>query len=306
MMKRLFQILFLGLICWLGYQLLYKPPQQVAMEEALREQSSSKTFTEGFENADTFKDLFPPDWTRWHEISLQNSKSSIRRPIKYCMLNMAECLTSESLGNYIAIENGLRRRGKNSLKFHAEAFDKTWFGDSRAAIRRHLFDYKKGDEIYFTGWFYFEGPENKTRSELHNLNQSMFLAFRSAHEGVRTFGEPGPGLFFDFRNSIGLQYDNWLPAIDNVEQDILNRLHLPLNEWVEIKVKMKLSDKKSEGFVEIWMNDQKIISEPSQTLPTSDMTYSILEVGVVSNLNQKESQTMYVDNITVSPNRFND
>jgi hypothetical protein len=36
------------------------------------------------------------------------------------------------------------------------------------------------------------------------------------------------------------------------------------------------------------------------------MVYSILEVGIGSNLNINESQTMYVDNITVSPNRFND
>ncbi len=54
------------------------------------------------------------------------------------------------------------------------------------------------------------------------------------------------------------------------------------------------------------MNDKKIIAEPAQTLPRANMKYSILELGVLSNLNLKESQTMYVDNISVSDHRFDD
>jgi hypothetical protein len=134
----------------------------------------------------------------------------------------------------------------------------------------------------------------------------MFLSFRARNESLRTFGEPGPGLFFSFRNSIGMRFDNWLPAIDQVHQDILDRVHVPLNEWVEIKMKLELSDVKSEGFVEVWMNDKKIVAEPAQTLPQADTIYSIMEVGIGSNLRTDESQTMYVDNISVSPSRFND
>jgi hypothetical protein len=54
------------------------------------------------------------------------------------------------------------------------------------------------------------------------------------------------------------------------------------------------------------MNDKKIVGERAATLPTADMVYSVLEVGVGSNLNLDESQTMYVDNLNVSPTRFND
>jgi hypothetical protein len=305
-MKKLFQLSLLALFIWIGYQVVYKPPAQKAMDQAVLQREKVNTFTEGFENANSFSDLFPKDWSRWHELLIQNSEFSIRRPIKFCMINMPECFTSESLGNYVEIEKGIRRRGQNSLKFYAAPFVKTWFGDSRAAIRRQLFEFEKGDELYFTGWFYFQGPNNQKKSELQNLNQSMFLSFRARNESLRTFGEPGPGLFFSFRNSIGMRFDNWLPAIDQVHQDILDRVHVPLNEWVEIKMRLKLSDQKKEGFVEIWMNDKKIVAEPSQTLPKANTVYSILEIGVGSNLNMKEGQTMYVDNLSVSPTRFID
>lgn len=276
------------------------------MDEAVLKQKPINSFKEGFEGLHSYADLFPSDWSRWHEISLQNNELSIKRPIKHCMINIVNCITNETLGNYLAIENGIRRRGKSSLKFYAAPFSKKWFGDSRIAIRRQLFDFGKGDELYFTGWFYFQGPSNVKKRELDNLNQSMFLAFRAKNEGLRTFGEPGPGLFFSFRNSIGLRFDNWLPAVDEVHQDLLDRANLPLNEWVKVKMKLKLSDKKSDGFVEVWMNDKKIIAAPAQTLPRANMKYSILELGVVSNLNLKESQTMYVDNILVSDKRFDD
>ncbi len=276
------------------------------MDEAILSQETKNTFTEGFENVNSFSELFKDDWSGWHEIILQNNKFSIRRPVQYCMINLADCLNSQNVGNYIELEQGIRRRGKNSLKFYAAPFVKKWFGNSRAAIRRQLFEYENGDDLYFTGWFYFQGPETDKKSELQNLNQSMFLSFRSRNDSLRNFGEPGPALFFNFRNSVALKFDNWLPAMDSAEQDLLDRTNMPLNEWVEVKMHLKLSDKASEGLVEIWMNDKKIIAERTKTLPQANMKYSILEIGVGSNLNSNESQTMYVDNISVSPTRFND
>ncbi|NCP67754.1 hypothetical protein GW777_06005 [Candidatus Peregrinibacteria bacterium] len=306
MIKRFFQFLVLAFFIWVGYLVVYKSPEQKLMDEAVLSQETKNTFTEGFEKVNSFSDLFKEDWSGWHEIIVQNNSFSVRRPIRYCMINMASCLTSERLGNYIEIEKNIRRRGAQSLKFYAAPFGKKWFGDSRAAIRRQLFDFKKDDDIYFTGWFYFKGPDTDKASELQNLNHSLFLSFRSYNNSLRNFGEPGPALFFNFRNSISLRFDNWLPAIDNAEQDLLERVNTPLNEWVEIKMHLKLSDKPSEGLIEVWMNDKKIIAERAKTLPTPNMVYSILEVGIGSNLNQEESQTMYVDNISVSPTRFND
>ena len=306
MLKRIIQFSFAFLFIWIGYQVVYKTPDQKAMKEAVLSQESSNTFSEGFENVDSVSELFKEDWSRWHETIIQNNKSSFRRTVQYCMINLSSCVMNESVGNYIAIEKGIRRRGQNSLKFYAEPFGKVWFGDSKAAIRRQLFDFEKGDDVYISGWFYFTGPDDAKKSELQNLNQSMFLSLRSRNDTLRNIGEPGPSLFFSFRNSIGLRYDNWLPAMDVVQQDLLERVHVPLNEWVEIKMHLKLSDIRSEGLVEIWMNDKKIGGERAATLPTADMVYSVLEVGVGSNLNLDESQTMYVDNLNVSPTRFND
>lgn len=306
MIKRIFQFFILGLFLWIGYQVVYQTPAQKMMNEAILTQKTSNTFTEGFENVSSFTGLFKEDWSRWHEVIIQNNRTSIRRPIRYCMINITDCLTNDRIENYIQLEENIRRRGENSLKFYAAPFNKKWFGDSRAAIRRQLFDFGKGDDIYFTGWFYFQGPENSDKTEIQNLNNSLFLSFRSYNNSLRNFGEPGPGLFFNFRNSIALRFDNWLPALDNAEQDLLDRVHVPVNEWVEIKMHLKLSDNPLEGLVEIWMNDKKIIAKRAKTLPHATMVYSILEVGIGSNLNTQESQTMYVDNISVSPTRFND
>ncbi len=306
MLKKIIKYASIFLFLWIGSQVVYQTPDQKAMKEAVLSQQSTNNFTEGFEGVDSVAELFKEDWTRWHEVIIQNNKFSIRRTVQYCMINLASCITNERTGNYIAIEKNIRRRGKNSLKFYAAPFAKVWFGDSKAAIRRQLFDFGKGDDVYVSGWFYFKGPVDKRTAELQNLNQSMFLSLRSRNGTLRNIGEPGPGLFFSFRNSIGLRYDNWLPAMDIVQQDLLERVHVPLNEWVKIKMHLKLSDVSSEGLVEIWMNDQKIVGERAATLPTDKMKYSILEVGIGSNLNLDESQTMYVDNLSVSPTRFND
>jgi hypothetical protein len=306
MFKRIFQLSILLLFLWIGYLVVYKSPNQKLMDQAVLAQETTNTFSEGFEKASSFSDLFKSDWSGWHEIIIQNNNFSVRRPIRYCMVNLADCLTNQRLGNYIELEKNIRRRGSQSLKFYVEPFGKKWFGDSRAAIRRQLFEFGNGDDLYFSGWFYFQGPETEAKKEHQNLNQSMFLSFRSYNNSLRNFGEPGPALFFNFRNSVALRFDNWLPAMDRAEQDLLDRVNIPLNEWVEIKMHLKLSDKPSGGLIEVWMNDKKIIAEKAKTLPNPNMVYSILEVGIGSNLNINESQTMYVDNITVSPNRFND
>lgn len=306
MFKRIFQFFVLALFLWVGYLVVYKSPNQKMMNEAVLNQKTTNTFTEGFENITSVTELFKTDWSRWHEVILQNNRTSIRRPIRYCMVNLTNCLSNQKLGNYIELEKNIRRRGENSLKFYAAPFSKKWFGDSRAAIRRQLFDFGKDDDLYFTGWFYFQGPPNAEKAELQNLNNSLFLSFRSYNNSLRNFGEPGPSLFFNFRNSIALRFDNWLPALDPAEQDLLDRVHTPLNEWVEIKMHLKLSDNPAEGLIEVWMNDKKIIAKRAKTLPHAKMVYSILEIGIGSNLNTQESQTLYIDNISVSPTRFND
>lgn len=306
MIKKILKILAVLTFFWVGYQVVYTTPNQKKMDQEVRSHQTQNTFVEGFEDAKSVPDLFKTDWSGWHELLLQNNNFSIRRPVRYCLINPSDCFTSQSLGNYVELAQNIRRRGKNSLKFYAAPFGKKWFGDSRMAIRRQLFDFSKEDNIYFSGWFYFEGPETQKFSEQDNLNHNLFLSFRSRNESLRTFGEPGPGLFFSFRNNPGLRFDNWLPAMDEVHQDLLNRIQMPLNEWVEVKVHLKLSDVKTEGMVEIWVNDKKIIAQRAQTLPRANMTYSILEIGVGSNLNQTHEQTMYIDNIEVSPTRFSD
>jgi|GEM_PF-7066489 len=305
-MRKLLKFSALAFFIWIGYQVVYVTPQQKLMNQEVASRETQNTFVEGFEDAPTTNALFRSDWSRWHELIIQDNNFSIRRPLKYCLISLVDCFTNKAIGNHIEISTDIRRRGKNALKFKAAPFAKKWFGDSRIAIRRQLFDFGKDDHIYFSGWFYFEGPENKRGDEADNLNDNLFLSFRARNESLRTFGEPGPALFFNFRNYIGLRFDNWSPQMKEAHQDLLNRTQMPLNEWAEVKVHLKLSDLESEGLVEIWINDTKIIGERTQTLPRADMKYSILEVGVGSNLNLKHGQTMYVDNIAVSPEKFID
>lgn len=305
-MTRVFKWLLILFLLWLGYIFIYTSPGQKAINRELAAHKISNNFTEGFENVSSVSQLFAKDWSRWHEIVLQNNKASIKRPIKHCLINIVDCYLNSKTGNSIELEPNLRRRGKHSIKFSAQNFNKTWLGDSRVALRRQLFDFGKGDDIYFSGWFYFEGPKNPKTEDRVNLNRLMIAAFRAKNQNLRTYGEPGPVLFFSQRNYLGVRFDNWAPEIDEAHQDLLNQITMPLNQWVEIKWHLKLSDIPKEGLVEVWLNDRKIIAENTKTLPRPNLKYSIFELGIGSNLNLNQSQTFYVDNLTISPNRFTD
>ena len=305
MTKYVLRLFVLACVGWLAHQFIYQTPNQRLMAEKIREQNTVKAFTEGFEGISTESQLFADDWSTWHELVLQNNNRSIRRPIKYCLINYLSCATTPSLGNHIELVQDIRRRGKNALKFQAGPFPNRWLKGSKVALRRQLFNFKKGDDLYFSGWFYFTGEDDKRNSETDNLKQLSFLSFRSANKNLRTYGEPGLELFVHSKNHLAARITNWSPGMPEIQQDLLNRVKIPLNQWVEIKVHLKLSEDENQGVIEVWQNKNKVLSQRAQTLPSADSVYSILEIGVSSNLNENETQTFYVDNIALSSQRLN-
>ncbi len=289
--------ILLGLL-WVGYNVAYQTPEQKKMKEAYTTQPKTNQFFDGFEKASSISDLFPQDYSRWHEVIVQNNEKKIRRPIKYCMLGVYNCTMDENQ-NHFEIQNENTFRGRNALKFTVHPFKRQWFGDSKVAIRRQLFDFKEGDDFYFSGWFYFEGPEDSVQ----NLKGLSFLAIRSPHHSLRYLGEPGRRLFFEGQNYIYSDLDNWMPKAKLFSQDLMEQISVPRNKWVNIRVKMKLSGTTS-GQMEVWQNDRKLIHHKGRTLPTPSSVYNILEIGGTGNTNETNIQTLYVDDIWVSKSGF--
>ncbi len=298
-MKKLIHLLIIVGLGYVGYHVAYQPPELKKMNELLVTQPTTNVFSNGFEKVEKLRDLFDEDFSIWHEIVLQHNTRAIRRTVRHCMLNKYYCDIDKSLGNYIELDDERKRSGKYSLKFHAEPFDPKFFGDSKAAIRRQLLNFKKGDEIYFSGWFFIEDDDPDTE-EHHGLS---LLAFRSQSGSLRYLGEPGRRISLEGKGLVYSDTDNWLPQPPIFKQDALDQLHFPEDKWVHVKIYMKLSEG-NDGKMEVWQNDTKILSERGATLPERDTVYSIFEVGILNNQNQVFPQTVYVDDIWISPVKF--
>jgi len=314
-MNKIIKIIIVVVIAWLVYDTILFPPNQKTMNKLVDNQEKITDFNDGFENVKNFLDLFPDNFSRWHEIIRQDNTRSLRRPILFCMVSSYYChiTDAEKEKNSITLDKHIFHEGKQSLKFKSQAFKRQWLGESKISIRRHLLDFKNGDDFYFSGWFYLESDkdlkndttiERDTKKEVDdNHNFLSFWTLRAENRRVRYHGEPGIGIFLENRNFAYLDITNWLPKPEPMKQELANEMSIPKNKWFELKIHLKLSNSMN-GKGEVWIDDHQIISKKGPTLPEASTVYSILELGIVSNMNESYSQTIYVDDINVSNTGF--
>jgi hypothetical protein len=68
---------------------------------------------------------------------------------------------------------------------------------------------------------------------------------------------------------------------------------------VRLRVHLFLSEK-SDGVMEVWQDDTKVIDAHGQTLPTAKTIYDRLEVGLTANGSTEHAHTLYVDDVSIS------
>jgi hypothetical protein len=245
-------------------------------------------FEDGFENAVTVKDIFPVDLSRWHSITIQSNSDikTVNEMQKRVLLGTGDV---PSDGNRVEITQEKVHSGKNSLKLYTLATNGT--NASKASIKRHALGLKKGDQVYFSGWYYLVGGTDASLIFLWDLEASPSSFLYK--------GSPGRRIYIQENGSLASDLGKWMPKTVVFRPAKNNMVTFPKDRWVNLKVHVFLSEA-NDGVMEVWIDDAKVLDGKGQTLPEASTTYESLEVGLTANGNKKNAQTLYIDDIKLS------
>jgi hypothetical protein len=193
-------------------------------------------------------------------------------------------------GNYIAFDTNIVHGGNKSLKFfaHASPADAV----SKNSIVKQQMAFYEGDIVQISAWYYIEGTENKDWIFLFDFEEQAAIG---AGPGIRIASTEANGVLLEHKY-----------FEDDIYQTAGQEIFLPRNQWFNITMEVKLTQKK-KGYVRIWQDNVLILSEDNtQTLPKDILynqqgtkgMYQSIEFGITANT--KESETvLYLDDIEV-------
>ncbi|MFZ4764770.1 MAG: heparin lyase I family protein [Roseimicrobium sp.] len=218
------------------------------------------TFRDGFENAGTFLDLYPKDLSRWHGWQLVPEGSTNE-------------LTTEVVHS-----------GRQALKCFASV--KRNDVTSKADVLREQLHFIKGDHVWSECWFLLKGGTSAENVFLWDLESSI------------KWQSPGRRVYLEQGDVIASDLGKWFSS-SVFRQPPDRALRFPLDRWVRLRVHLFLSEE-SDGLMEVWQDDTKVIDAHGQTLPTAKTIYDRLEVGLTANGSTEHAHTLYVDDVSIS------
>lgn len=225
-------------------------------------------FEEGFENAATLKDLFGEN--RWHNSNVDPDYEG--EPQNYY-----------KIGNRVEISHSVVRTGRGSLR----AYAKPWKDVSKASIGRGIIYFEKGDDFYFSGWFYMEDTPSIYDGGGMTLFDLESNWMKSA--GIRSIFKSGDALAIELK----------FFGKKTFRQEKGKEIAFPIGKWVHIETHIYLSDE--NGLVELWQDGVKIVDETGQTLPLKNTVLDKFEVGISAIVaGAKYEKVLYIDDVVIS------
>lgn len=220
-------------------------------------------FRDGFEDPTKTDDLFPGDAT----------------PLK----NAPHQALAVSPGNTVAVTTERAHSGRHALKFIAAPFDgkKT----SEADIEREGLRFVKGDDVWFSAWYWLEGTSEASTVFLWDLEST---ALRNT---------PGRRLFLRDGEMVASDLGKWWTAKKFRASEGAPKF--PKDRWVEVKIHLYLSDG-ADGRMQVWQDQIKVLDEAGKTLPRAKTVYDRMQVGVTANTGRTTAQTLFVDDVVLS------
>lgn len=235
-------------------------------------------FTETFESYSSFPNLFIKSITDtnlyWSSFTLQSPKA----PNIANYVELGHCIINETcsfLDNKIELVNDPTNSSNKVLKFTSVAPSQQMV-TSKSSISSFLNYYSKNSEVWFQASYYIESGMPYSIADFEN-----------------SYFENSPGPRIVIRDN-KLVIENKFGSKLNFNSD--SNITIPLNTWFTIKFHLKYSNK-NDGIIELWQNDNLIISTTGINLPTSNSIQNILEVGITAN---SEACTLFFDNMMIS------
>lgn len=218
--------------------------------------------------------VYDPDQlpTRWTSLTLQSPK--FPRVKDYVALRKR--ILEENAGfeeNRVEPSEERARTGSQSVRFYSAAKSRS-MACSKSSMATDTLHYVKGDDFWFSGWFYIEKGMPLTIMDLESTwlgqHSGIRILLKDGHPYVelKAFGKPSWGN---------------------------NDFTVPSNQWVHVTAHFLLDEK--DGKLELWIDDQLVVEGAGQTLPLADTVLNGLEVGISANL---EETILFLDDIKVS------
>jgi len=239
----------------------------------------SKRFEAGFEEAHNLRDLIGEKYG-WTSTVLQSPQAPTLPD--YVALRTG-ILTGKSDFRDNRVEPSTERAhsGKQALRAYSTAPTST-MQCSKALIESEMLHFVKGDDYWFSGWYFLQEGMPYTISDIKS-------GWLDGTPGLRLVLENGAPQF-------ELKWANKPRYKQPVPQPVL----FPMHQWVHVQIHLKLSDQ-ADGLNELWLDGRQIIRARGQNLPLADTIYNHLEVGITANL--KEA-TVFVDDVKVADKPF--
>jgi hypothetical protein len=213
----------------------------------------TRTFRDGFEGVTSVQDLITT--TRWHVYN--TDPKDIDKAYNYY-----------DLGNRITVSQEQAHSGINSLKFYAKPSSQI---PSKASINKNIMYFKKGDHVYFSGWFYVTDVP------------SIYDGGGFTIMDLETTFIKSIGLRIIFRQNDSLAFELEMPKTQ-FKQEEGSEVRFP-----------------TDGHVQIWQDGQLVLDKSGRTLPLPDTIYDKFEVGISAIAKGAQyEKIMYVDDIVIS------
>ncbi len=189
--------------------------------------------------------------------------------------------------NSIIVDTNNVHSGTKSLKFFAKkSYDAS---SSKCSIAKQNMAFWDGETVRISSWYFIEGTQ---------LLEWLFLLDMEEQTAIGA----GPGMRLALKNNqlrVEFKFN---------EKDILQKtgqeVNFPRNEWVELILEVKLSQK-NKGTVKLWQNGQLIIDAKNKRTLPKDFLYSLqgtkgmyssIEIGITAN-SKDNDLTLWADDV---------
>lgn len=221
-------------------------------------------FRDDFEAATKTEDLFPADASRWNGTQREGGPSAGS--------NLVELTTEKT------------HSGKQALKCVAAPSEGK--NVSRADIERSGLRFTKGDNVWFSGYFWLPSDTDASLVFLWDL------------ETTQLRNSPGRRLFLQDGEFFASDLGKWWTG-QKFRQPPGEQVKFPKDKWVQVKIHLLLSEG-NDGRMQVWQDGQKVLDAMGKTLPRASTIYDRMQVGVTANGRPNRAQTIYVDDVVLS------
>lgn len=228
----------------------------------------ANSYSDSFETITTTDDLFKSDKTAWTYTEVTVS------------------------GNYYAIDTLNKHSGKKCLKFFANKSTSNVV--SKCDIAKGNMAFWDGDVVKLSAWYYIEGSASANWIFLFDFEEDVPVG-------------AGPGMRIAIADDyLLLEHKYPTNGSKTIEQNNGAKISFPRNQWVNIELEVKLSQK-DKGYVCVWQNGQLIITKDDwQTLPKDVLyfiqgtkgMYNSIQFGITANTKDND-MTLYLDDIDI-------